>query len=451
MRLQDVYPFAADFRHALDEFWGAGGSQSADDGDPGWWAGACPACRSKQAELNRYPLIVAEHEEAGRWSLMPGCGCGHDAIDSALKRVEQTGGAELLEIVSKFIERFIVLPSKEHADLIALWVLHTHAIEAFWATPYLRITSAAPGSGKTLLLEILEALTRRGWHAVNPSVAVLYRKIDRSQPTLLLDELDNYPLDDKRDALSVLNSGYKRGATVDRCKENGDLESFSCYCPKAYAGLDKRQIVDTLLSRSITIRLEKRLPTEPVEMWIAPLTGPEAEILRGRLERWAETTVVELEGSRPELPDGMINREAEVWWSLLAVAEYVGDGWSARTIDAWKKLASGGDATDDESEPVQLLTDIRAAFNGSAAISTANLLGVLNGIEESPWGARRRGEGLDARGLARMLRPFGIKPKGVRVGDRRPAVTTSISSRTLSRGTSQKRNKCNKRNIPLQA
>ena len=52
--------------------------------------------------------------------------------------------------------------------------------------------------------------------------------------------MDNYPLDDRRDALAVLNGGYKRGATIDRCKENGDLEVFSAYCPKAYAGLDNR-------------------------------------------------------------------------------------------------------------------------------------------------------------------------------------------------------------------
>jgi hypothetical protein len=78
---------------------------------------------------------------------------------------------------------------------------------------------------------------------VNPSVAVLYRKIDRQMPTLLLDEMDNYPVDERPDALSVLNAGYKRGATIDRCRENGDLESFSASCPKGYAGLDKNQIV----------------------------------------------------------------------------------------------------------------------------------------------------------------------------------------------------------------
>jgi Protein of unknown function (DUF3631) len=66
---------------------------------------------------------------------------------------------------------------------------------------------------------------------------------------------------------------------------------------------------------------------------------------------------------------------------------------------------------------VQLLIDIRAAFGAKRTIFTEDLLAYLNGLDESPWGARRRGEGLDARGLARMLRPFRIKPKKVRVGE----------------------------------
>ena len=64
---------------------------------------------------------------------------------------------------------------------------------------------------------------------------------------------------------------------------------------------------------------------------------------------------------------------------------------------------------------VLLLRDIRDAFDDSRAIFTDDLLSKLNAIDDSPWGGRRRGEGMDARGLARLLRPFGIKPKSVRV------------------------------------
>ncbi|HEX5923890.1 MAG TPA: hypothetical protein VFY45_08660, partial [Baekduia sp.] len=137
-----------------------------------------------------------------------------------------------------------------------------------------------PDSGKTLLLELLAAICRAGG-TLNPSTAVLYRRIQRDTPTLLLDEMDNYPLNDRTDALSMLNTGYKRGAKVDRCTSTGDLESFSCFCPKAFAGLDQRAMVPTLLSRSVTIRLERKAPHEQVDRWIWQLVADDVQALRG--------------------------------------------------------------------------------------------------------------------------------------------------------------------------
>ena len=322
----------------------------------------------------------------------------------------------LLDEVKTFISRFVVLPSPAAGDLLALWVLHTHAFDAAWATAYLRIVSAAPDSGKTLLMEVLAAICRRGWHAVNPSVAVLYRRVDRDTPTLLLDEMDNYPVDERRDAMSVLNAGYKRGAQVDRCKENGHLVSFDAFCPKGYAGLDSGALVATLLSRSITLRLERKTASERAEMWIAPLVEPEAAALRERCEAWGAQHVEALAAHRPDLL-GLFNRAAEVWWALLAIAEQAGGDWEARARDAAREFASGGDGTDDVPDQVQLLLDIQDAFEDKSVISTEGLLAKLNDLDESPWGSRRKGEGLDARGLARMLRPFKVKPKQVRIGD----------------------------------
>jgi hypothetical protein len=324
--------------------------------------------------------------------------------------------AELLDEIRGFIVRFVVLPSDAAADLLAVWVLHTHAFEAFWATPYLRVTSATPESAKTLLLEVLASITRRGWHEVNPSTAVLYRKIDRQQPTSLLDEMDYYPLDDRRDALSVLNAGYKRGATVSRCKDNGDLEEFNCFCPKGYTGLDVGTIAPTFLSRSITVRLERKTAEEKVDMWIAPRVQPAAAELRECCEGWAAQHVEVLDGHEPDLL-GLINRAAEVWWALLSIAELAGEEWHACARAAVKEPASGGDDTDSQPDQVQLLADIRDAFSDEMTISTASLLAYLNDLDESPWGARRRGEGLDARGLAKMLRPFKIKSRTVRTGE----------------------------------
>jgi hypothetical protein len=383
---------------------------------------AARAIIARAAEASK-PFVTAPAEEGSPGSLRSPSASRLERRVTQVTQVTFTptpDTRELLDEIEAFLERFVVLPSSEARDLLALWVIHTWALDAAFATPYLRVTSAAPGSGKTLLLEVLAAVTRNGWHAVNPSVAVLYRKIDRTAPTLLLDEMDNYPLDDRRDALAVLNAGYKHGATVDRCKENGDLESFSAYCPKAYAGLDNRQLVDTLVSRSITIRLDAKLASERVEMWIAPIAEPEAAALRARCEQWAAGQDMDaLARERPKLPDCLVNRAAEVWWALLVLAEHAGGDWPARAARAAEALTTGGDVVDDKPDQVQLLEDIRRAFADEPTITTAELLEKLNALDESPWGGRRRGEGLDARGLARMLRPFKIRSRSVHTPERK--------------------------------
>jgi hypothetical protein len=98
----------------------------------------------------------------------------------------------------------------------------------------------------------------------------------------------------------------------------------------------------------------------------------------------------------------------------------VDGGWRERVFEAMLALAA--EESGEESEAITLLTDIRKAFGTARTISTEALLKALNANEESPWGAKRHGEGLDARGLARMLKPFKtpdgarIKSKDVRIG-----------------------------------
>ncbi len=191
--------------------------------------------------------------------------------------------------------------------------------------------------------------------------------------------------------------------------------SFSAFCPKAYAGLDRRALAATLLSRSITVRMVPRTAAETVDAWIAPLVEPEAAALRERCAAWAEQHVEALRAARPDLL-GLLNRRAETWWALLAIAEHAGEDWAARARAAARELVAGGDAADQVPDQVQLLLDVRDAFGDEATISTADLLAHLNSLDESPWGARRRSEGLDARGLARMLRPFKIRPRTIGSG-----------------------------------
>jgi hypothetical protein len=166
-------------------------------------------------------------------------------------------GADIASDIEHFIRRFVSFPSDEEPAVLALWVMHTHCIKASTVTPYLYITSAEKRSGKTRLLELLELLADRTERMVSPTGAI-FRLIESLSPTLLIDEVDTVFVGngDAKDALrGVLNSGYHVGGVVHRYDAKIGMVPYSTFCPKAFAGIDNGQLPDTLLDRSIQIRL----------------------------------------------------------------------------------------------------------------------------------------------------------------------------------------------------
>lgn len=127
----------------------------------------------------------------------------------------------MLDGLVAFIRRFVAL-SHVQAVMVALWVVHTHAIDAADCTPYLHIRSAEKRSGKTRLLEVLAPLVARPWFTGRVSAAVLVRKTANEQPSLLLDESDATFKGDKEYAEAlrgILNAGFRRApASLPRRK-----------------------------------------------------------------------------------------------------------------------------------------------------------------------------------------------------------------------------------------
>ena len=68
-----------------------------------------------------------------------------------------------------------------------------------------------------------------------------------------------------------------------------------------------------------------------------------------------------------------------------------------------------------------LLTDIETVFNifGVDHLSTADLLKQLIVMEESPW-AEWLGKPITSYSLAKFLRPFGVRPRTIRIGNQTP-------------------------------
>jgi hypothetical protein len=124
-----------------------------------------------------------------------------------------------------------------------------------------------------------------------------------------------------------------------------------------------------------------------------------------------------VQAADPAMPAALVNRTADNWRPLLAIADVAGGAWPQKARSAAEGVTGCGD---EQSARTQVLADIREVFATQHAerLPSADLVAALVAIEGSPWAEWRRGQPLTASGLARLLRPFGIAPEQVRIGDR---------------------------------
>ncbi len=86
-------------------------------------------------------------------------------------------GPDILNELEEVVRCFVVL-STDAAVAVALWILHTHAIDAAQITPRLAILSPTKRCGKSTMLKLLGTLVRRPLAAANLTAAGLFRGID---------------------------------------------------------------------------------------------------------------------------------------------------------------------------------------------------------------------------------------------------------------------------------
>ena len=340
----------------------------------------------------------------------------------ALVVAEPVDLSTLLDDVRSMITKYVALTAPQ-ADAIALWVAHTHAFEAAETTPYLSATSPEKRSGKTRLLEVLELLVKQPWLTGRTTAAALARKVDKLRPTLLLDESDAAFKGDKEyteTLRGMLNTGHRQGGCVTTCIGQGaniDFKDFSTFCPKVIAGIGK--LPDTVTDRSIPITMKRRSRGEHVERFRYRDATKEGMPLYNRLTMWADQVIPGLREARPDIPASLNDRAADGWEPLLAISDMAGDGWSRRARQAAATL-NVGDAQEDQSVGVILLADIQGVFGDEIdQLPSVALIERLIAIEESPWG-EWLGKVLTPISLAKLLKPFGVRPRSIRTADGTP-------------------------------
>ncbi len=229
--------------------------------------------------------------------------------------------SEALALLLRELEAAVEFLRPEHAALVAVWGLASYFHRLFLTFPRLQLVGER-GCGKSKVLAMLQAVAWNASLSLTPTPAVLYRLVQETRPTLLLDECEGLAGDDRREILAVVNSGYKRGACVPRCEgeRTKRVEFFDVFAPLALAGL--KGLNPTTEDRCIPLVMQRGTNRARVNKEVDPAAPTFARIraagYRLWLTRWE--AVANAYGCIP-FPAWLNGRARELWKPLLAVAQ----------------------------------------------------------------------------------------------------------------------------------
>jgi len=331
-------------------------------------------------------------------------------------------GAALLDQLKAAMARFVILPSEEALDATVLWVAATHLQPSWQHAPRLAVVGPAKRCGKSRLLDILTETVHSPVITVNSTAAAVFRSITEEPPTLLVDEADTIfgtpkQAEKNEEMRGLLNAGHQRDRYVLRVVGNDHTpHRFHTFAMAALAGIG--DLPDTIMDRSVVIRMRRRAEGERVSPYRTKRDSPALHELRAHLAQWATPRAERALVLEPSMP--VEDRAADTWEPLVIVADLAGGSWPDRARHACTRMvAAEAEAEQDNPSNARILADLRRIFHAKGEqehLSTDEILYALNGDPEAPWVEHGRG-GLTPRGLGAMLREYGISSGNVRVGE----------------------------------
>jgi hypothetical protein len=347
----------------------------------------------------------------------------HGVVQSRDTTEAVTDTTNLLESLTGLFGKYMAFASEHEARALALWCLHTYVFAAFDQSPVLCIRSPERSCGKTRLVELTNCFARDSEVFINASPAFIYRLIEDTKPTFLLDEADAI-FGEKSESSEVLraiyNAGNRRDSYVGRCVGQGSNQKpkrFNVYTPKGLAAIGA--LPETIVSRSVVVLLQRKLAGEKLPRLRDRKRGALAAEWKPRLVLWATQAESELRGAQPEPPAGLEDRPADNWEALFAIAELAGGPWPAWAHDA--ALALQKDAVVEVSRKLDLLRDMREKLvpwiNGETTVPLQLIVACLLEDEESPWRNMYGGKQLDAVAVGRLLKPYRLSVRTIRVAE----------------------------------
>lgn len=317
-------------------------------------------------------------------------------------------GVALVEELKNTVTRYVKL--QDGAELaIVYWILHTYKYQCFDITPRLVIVSPEKRCGKTTLLTVLSHLVKKPISASSITAASMFRLIEASSPTLLVDEADTF-IKNNEELRGIMNAGHHCLGSVIRCVGK-DLEarSFSAFAPCAIASIGK--VPDTIMDRGIIINMRRLAANEHVEHFRHRIVAEDFKLLRRKCQRLMNDCEEKLKTICLDPVEHLLNRAFDNWECLFITADAIHGKTNEEVRRLAIKMTKRSQGDDTASQKTMLLQDIRQIFAEQEVewMYSALLCDYLASLEERPWAELSRGNKITVNKLANMLKDFGIR------------------------------------------
>ena len=328
----------------------------------------------------------------------------------------EVDGGQLIRELADYFARHAKFEHEELPTVLALWVVAGYAHMAFPIFPYLSVTSAQRGCGKSRVLELLaEVAFRAKPIIINPTPAVLFRSLHDSAQVMLVDEFEDATDDAKKAMITVLNSGFSNGDDVPRCVgDEHNIKHFRTFSPKAFAGLSR--IPETLQNRSIPILMMPKTSADNILPFFAMDYEEWALAWRDEAATWAlcnASALAKAARKRQDLavPAYLEDREADYMATLFATAKIAEHGTD--TLRSYcQKLALTRQNRAGEGQATRAAEALSEWYQTNPGVGRMFLTEAATMLYECEALAEQ-----SERDAGALLRKMGLQVVQIRIGD----------------------------------
>jgi hypothetical protein len=254
-------------------------------------------------------------------------------------------GVDIAQVYKDVIDaykEFLEFSDDRFYMLNTLWSIGSYFHVLFNSFSYLYV-GGIKRSGKTKNLTVHGVIDFNAIFSNNMSSSSLYRLIQNSKSTLLIDESEKLSNPQRaQEFRNILLSGYKKGAKTFRCEKNAkdriEPEAFEVYSPKMIGNIGGLE--DVLEDRCITTfqrrSRNKAILNSEVDMMQERYVDLRSTLYKLFLIHWKEVSEIyqglkdsselsELNEQSKTYLEGsefLVGRELELWKPLITIAKF---------------------------------------------------------------------------------------------------------------------------------